>query len=221
VLPADALFFADRQRGRHDGAAGMRSSSGVVIVRLVGMGKFPVGDGRLDGSEEDIRGHDCANTRSAVGAGKFQGHAPRRKLGAGNHGGKGIEDVVLSFSQNFFWQRGVASFAHVGAELGHHWTDIFGGQFRAARNRRSREEPCRALHQIPPSQILSDASAWNVHISIAFHEQPPAIFNRSFRPGSHRANRRVEALYPRFLPRARKSRINLPSGSFVLRRSGL
>ena len=102
VLPADAGFFADRQRGRHDGAAGMRSSAGVVIVRFIGVGEFPVGDGRLDGSEENIRGHHRANIRSAIGAGKFQGHASRGKLGAGNHGGKSIQDVVLGFLQNFF-----------------------------------------------------------------------------------------------------------------------
>ena len=77
VLPADAGFFTDRQRGRHDGAAGMRSSPGIVIVRFVGMSEFPVGDGRLDGSEENIRSHHRANIRAAIGAGKFQGHASR------------------------------------------------------------------------------------------------------------------------------------------------
>ena len=117
MLPADARFFADRQRGRHDGAAGMRASAGVVVVGFIGMSEFAVGDGRLDGAEENIRSHHRADIRAAVGAGKFQGHASGRKLGAGNHGGKGIEDVVLGFLQHFFGQRGVAGFAHVSAEL--------------------------------------------------------------------------------------------------------
>ena len=120
---ADADFFRDGQRGGHDGAARMRSSSGVVIIGFIGVSEFSVDDGRLDGSEENIRGHHRANIRAAIGAGEFQRHASRRKLGAGNHGGKSIEDMVLGFLQNFIGQCGVAGFAHVGAELQHHGAD--------------------------------------------------------------------------------------------------
>ena len=127
VLAADAGFFPDRQRGWNDRAAGMRASPGVVIIRLIGMSKFSVRDGRLDGAEKNIRGHHRANTRAAIRMGKFQRHASRRKLGAGNHRGKSVEDMMLGFLQDFFGQRGVARFAHVSAEFQHDGADIFGG----------------------------------------------------------------------------------------------
>ncbi len=67
MLPADADFFADSQRCRHDGAARMRSSASVVIVGLIGVRQFPIGDGRFDRSKQHVGSDDRADARATVG----------------------------------------------------------------------------------------------------------------------------------------------------------
>ena len=49
----DAALFADRERGRHDGAAGMRLRRRVRVVGLVRMREHAVGERRLNGPADD------------------------------------------------------------------------------------------------------------------------------------------------------------------------
>src|SRR4029077_5247601 len=52
VLSTDPDFFADRQCGWNNRAAGMLSSACVVIVGFIGVSEFPVSNGRFNRPQE-------------------------------------------------------------------------------------------------------------------------------------------------------------------------
>ena len=147
---ADAELFASRKSGGNDRRAGMGLRGRVRIVGLVGVSHHAVGEGRLDGTADDVRGDDRGHAAAAVGASELEGRSPGRKLRARNDGGERVEDVVLGLLRDGVRQRTVACFAHVFAEAGHQRANRFGGYAKAAGKGRGREKPACLLKQGPP-----------------------------------------------------------------------
>jgi len=108
VHPADAILLAESQRGWHNRGARMRASAGVVVVGLVGMSEHPIRNGSLNRPANHIRSDNRRYLLAAVGASKLNRQASGRQLGPGNHGGNGVQDVMLCFLQHFVGQLAIA-----------------------------------------------------------------------------------------------------------------
>ena len=152
MRPVDAEELAHGERGRHDGAAGMRAAGAVIVVGLVGLGEGAVHDRRLERAGKHV-GRDDGHLRlAAIGAGKGERVLPGRQLGARDHRRQRIEDVVLRLPRRLVRQRALGSLRHVGAQFPHHRTDVVrrarsagkhtGGR-KAAENRAPRQFPAR------------------------------------------------------------------------------
>jgi hypothetical protein len=124
----------------------------VRVVGLVGMGQHAIRERRFNGAAQKVGADDGGNLFAAISTGKLDRRASRRKIRPRNHGGQGVEDVLLGFLDHFVRQRAATGFAHIGAELGHHRAEDVGGHRKSARKCGSRNHPARALQQAAPRQ---------------------------------------------------------------------
>jgi hypothetical protein len=145
----DAALLADRERRRYHGAARMRQRRGMGIVGLVGMRQHAVSERRLDRTREQVAADDGGHARATLASeasgqrGYFMsaraGHSPGlgssaraavaldesdrglagQKRHARDHGGDGVEYVVLALLDHVVGQRALACFTHIGAECRH------------------------------------------------------------------------------------------------------
>ena len=92
---ARALPFRHRQRRRHYRAAGMGHRARMRVVSLVGMGRHRVGERGIDGAGQERRAYH----RRLLGAAEVADIAAAKlaglECGPRDHGGDGVEDVVL------------------------------------------------------------------------------------------------------------------------------
>ncbi len=91
----DGAGLAHRQRRRHHGRAGMRTRLVVRVVRLVRMRHHPVGQRRVGGRGREPRARDRRGALAGGGADIALRGLARGELGAGDHRGEGVEEVVL------------------------------------------------------------------------------------------------------------------------------
>jgi len=102
VCSADAELLAAAQSGRHNGATWVRLRRRVRIIGLVGMSQHAIGESRFDWTAYDIGSNHGGDFLAAVGASELQCTLARKQVATGNHGGKGVQDVVLGFLRDFF-----------------------------------------------------------------------------------------------------------------------
>src|ERR1700730_6997699 len=143
MRPTNAELFAQRQRSRHDRAAWVRPSTAIVVIALIRLGQYSVGERCLDGSAENLRGNYCCDLLTTISTSELDRPSSRGKLGSRNHSCHGIEDVVCCLPYHALWQRSIAGFAHICAEADHDWADFFcGDRHRAWKGPSGDEAAC-------------------------------------------------------------------------------
>jgi hypothetical protein len=140
MRPVDAERFADGERRRHHGAAGMGQREGVRVVGLVGVRQHAVGERRLDRTAQHIGAHHGRDALAAIAAREPYGGTAGEELRARHHRGEGVEHVVLHFLRHVVRQRPLARVAHIAAEGGHHQPDRL--RARSSRGGPSRRHGC-------------------------------------------------------------------------------
>jgi hypothetical protein len=155
----------------------MRSAGGEIVVAFIGVSEFSVCKCGFNRSAKDLRGNYRRNLLPAVVLSKLDRHTSGGKLGAGNHGGDCVEDVVLGLLHDVVRECAVASLSHVSAELLHHrtddWADAWAGFLGEGRRqvwkRCGGGNPRCVLQQPAPGQArLADftRNSWRVMFGI-------------------------------------------------------
>lgn len=96
---------------------GVRGSVGVV--GLIRMGQHAVGDSRLQRTTGAGRAYHWSIARCTVEACEAERDLPGRQPGARNHGGQGVEDMLLRLLHDRGGESPIAGRPHVGAQFVH------------------------------------------------------------------------------------------------------
>jgi len=94
---AGTVVLAGRQGGRHNGASRMNMRGSVRVVGLVGVGEHAIHERRIHRPAQQFGTDHGRLLVPGMKAGKLERDQRRRQVGAGNHGGQSIEDVMLGF----------------------------------------------------------------------------------------------------------------------------
>jgi hypothetical protein len=94
VHAGNAELLAESERGGHDVTAWMPTGR-PRIVGLIGMGHHAIRERRFDRTAYDVGASHRRYLLATVRPRELDCRAPRRQFGAGDHGGEGIEDVML------------------------------------------------------------------------------------------------------------------------------
>src|ERR1700694_2229680 len=99
----------------------MRPAGGVIILALIGVSQLPVGEGRVHGSAECLRGDNRGDLLApTIGAGEFDSVAAWGQLRSGDHGCDRVQNMMFCIENGLFRWLTVTGSSHVLAELGHH-----------------------------------------------------------------------------------------------------
>ena len=115
----DIELFAGRQRGGHHG----RSRDAIATARA-NRRFHPNAPASPFANAASMAPQTTSEPTTSrpfrrMGPRELDRDAAGSKFGAGDHGGEGIEDVLLGLFDRFFGKRASAGLAHVGAQPGH------------------------------------------------------------------------------------------------------
>ena len=159
------LALGHRERGRHDGAAGMRLGDRLEIVGFVGVAEHPVGERGVDRRRSDVGREDGRLRHAALSAHVLDRHLAGLEAGPRHHRRQRVEDAMLGFAHDLGRQTPIARLDHVARQpagdirtrrrrRGGGGLTAIRRRIRGGWKRRSRHESARTLQPAAPGQLL-------------------------------------------------------------------